>query len=84
MISCGGSAAPRFMIDYDPHDWRSHLCDVRGSMLKEIAARVSLCVISSAGVTLLWHHFPTMRNVGAGRLSPPQRRRQLYGIPDNF
>jgi ion channel-forming bestrophin family protein len=28
------------MIEYDPHDWRSHLLDFRGSLLREIFARV--------------------------------------------
>ena len=32
------------MIDYDPHNWRSHLLDIRGSMLREILSRVLLCV----------------------------------------
>jgi putative membrane protein len=38
------------MIDYDPHDWRSHLFDVRGSMVREIFGRVALCVAWSAVV----------------------------------
>jgi putative membrane protein len=28
------------MIDYDAHDWRSHLFDIRGSMVREIIYRV--------------------------------------------
>jgi putative membrane protein len=32
------------MIDYDSHDWRSHLLDVKGSMVREIIGRVSACV----------------------------------------
>jgi ion channel-forming bestrophin family protein len=27
------------MIDYDPHDWRSHFFDIKGSMLREIMVR---------------------------------------------
>jgi putative membrane protein len=38
------------MIDYDPHNWRSHLFDVRGSMVREIFGRVTLCVAWSAAV----------------------------------
>lgn len=33
------------MIEYDPHDWKSHLLDIRGSMVREIFARVALCVL---------------------------------------
>jgi putative membrane protein len=43
------------MIDYDPHDWRSHLCDIRGSMLREITSRILACVLWATGIT--WFHF---------------------------
>lgn len=33
------------MINYDPHDWSSHLCDIRGSMIREIFGRVLTCVV---------------------------------------
>ncbi len=39
------------MINYNPHDWRSHLLDIRGSMLPEIIGRVTLCVGWSVLVT---------------------------------
>jgi putative membrane protein len=32
------------MIDYNKHDWTSHLFDVEGSMVREITGRVSVCV----------------------------------------
>ena len=35
------------MIQYDPHHWRSHLFDLRGSMVREIFARVTVCVVWS-------------------------------------
>jgi putative membrane protein len=38
------------MIDYDPHRWRHHLFDVKGSMLKQIIYRVLTVVAWSAGV----------------------------------
>jgi putative membrane protein len=44
------------MIDYDAHDWNSHLLDVRGSMLREIIGRVMTCVVWSAGV-VCFHKF---------------------------
>jgi putative membrane protein len=43
------------MIFYEPHHWYRHLFDVRGSMLKDIAARVFICVLWSLGVVVF--HF---------------------------
>lgn len=42
------------MINYDPHDWRSHLLDIHGSMLREILWRVLSCVLWSAVVTIVY------------------------------
>ncbi len=42
------------MIEYDPHDWRSHLLDLHGSMLREILWRVLSCVLWSAVVTVTY------------------------------
>ena len=33
------------MIQYDAHNWSDHLCDIEGSMVREIIGRVTLCVI---------------------------------------
>ena len=41
------------MIEYNPHDWRSHLLDIRGSLVREIFGRVTVVVIWSAVVVLL-------------------------------
>jgi putative membrane protein len=38
------------VIQYDPHNWTDHFFDVRGSLLREISGRVSLCAVWSAGV----------------------------------
>jgi ion channel-forming bestrophin family protein len=38
------------MIEYDPHDWRSHLLDIEGSMVREVFARVLLCGAWAAAV----------------------------------
>lgn len=32
------------MIQYDPHSWVEHLCDIKGSLVREIAPRVIICV----------------------------------------
>lgn len=40
------------MIQYDPHEWRDHLCDIRGSMVREIVWRVLTCVLWSVVVVL--------------------------------
>lgn len=42
------------MIDYDPHDWSSHLFDLKGSMLKAIAHRL-LLLVAWAGLIELIH-----------------------------
>src|SRR5436190_17627129 len=39
------------MIEYDPHDWRSHLFHIKGSMLREIHLRVLVPLLWAAGVT---------------------------------
>jgi putative membrane protein len=31
------------MVDYDPHNWRSHLLDIKGSMVRQITWRVLTC-----------------------------------------
>src|SRR4051812_38083784 len=38
------------MIEYNPHDWRSHFYDIRGSMAREILSRVLACTVFSAAV----------------------------------
>ncbi|MBC7924965.1 MAG: hypothetical protein H7039_04840 [Bryobacteraceae bacterium] len=38
------------MIQYDPHKWLDHFFDIRGSLLREISGRVSLCAIWTVGV----------------------------------
>jgi ion channel-forming bestrophin family protein len=38
------------MINYDPHKWLDHFFDIRGSMVREILWRVSICVLWSVGV----------------------------------
>jgi putative membrane protein len=38
------------MIQYDPDDWRSHLWDIKGSMIREIAARVLSFALWSVAV----------------------------------
>ena len=42
------------MIYYDPHKWLDHFFDIRGSLVREITARVLLCVGWSALV--VWFH----------------------------
>ena len=46
------------MIDYDPHEWLSHLFDIKGSMLREIRLRVFVPFLWAAAVTVAyewWH-----------------------------
>ncbi|HTN77367.1 MAG TPA: bestrophin family ion channel [Pirellulaceae bacterium] len=44
------------MIDYDPHRWWTHFFDIKGSMLREICARVTSCVLWSAVVVAYDHN----------------------------
>lgn len=44
------------MIEYDPHKWWDHFFDVRGSLLREISGRVSLCALWTAAV-VAFHYF---------------------------
>jgi putative membrane protein len=41
------------MIDYDPHDWHSHLFDIKGSMVRQITWRVTACVAWAAVVVFV-------------------------------
>jgi len=49
------------MIQYDPHNWSEHLLDVRGSMIREILGRVSMCVVWSAVITVTYEQVPALR-----------------------
>ena len=42
------------MLNYDPHDWTSHLFDIEGSLVHEILGRVTACVIWATVITLLY------------------------------
>ncbi|MGE0610130.1 MAG: bestrophin family protein [Pirellulales bacterium] len=44
------------MIQYDPDNWRSHLFDVRGSMLREIVGRVTTTTLWAV-LVVLFHEF---------------------------
>jgi putative membrane protein len=47
------------VIQYDPHKWTDHFFDVRGSLLREISGRVSLCAIWTVVVVAVhFHLFP--------------------------
>jgi putative membrane protein len=48
------------MIDYDPHDWFSHLLDLKGSMVREICGRVVACVAWSAAVEMVALRHPVL------------------------
>lgn len=44
------------MIEYDPHRWRSHFFDIRGSLVREIAYRVLLCSLTAVLVSVAYHY----------------------------
>ncbi len=41
------------MIEYDVHDWDSHLYDIKGSMVREILGRVLVCVVWAVVVVVI-------------------------------
>ncbi len=61
------------MIDYDAHDWRSHLFDIKGSMVREIVARVLMCFLWSVAVILAWE-------AGARQLAISEKAHVLIGL----
>ncbi|GEN05976.1 putative membrane protein [Myxococcus fulvus] len=44
------------MVEYDPHRWWSYFHYLKGSMVREIVARVMVCVLWSLGVALFHTH----------------------------
>jgi putative membrane protein len=66
------------MISYNPHDWRSHLLDIRGSMLPEIMGRVALCVGWSVVVTACHELLPKW--IPGFSLSVPSTVHTLVGM----
>ncbi len=62
------------MIQYDPHHWRSHLFDIRGSMVREIFSRVAVCAIWSVAV-VAWH-----RTGQAPEINIPLHGHTLTGV----
>ena len=45
------------MIHYDPHRWRNHFFQLRGSAFREILARVATCVVWSGAVVAFHRHY---------------------------
>ncbi|MBL8602314.1 MAG: hypothetical protein JNK72_10370 [Myxococcales bacterium] len=48
------------MIDYDPHRWRDHFFDIRGSMVKSIGYRSLTVTFFATLVALVDHHWIRM------------------------
>ncbi|NTX39310.1 hypothetical protein HUA78_33235 [Myxococcus sp. CA033] len=44
------------MVEYDPHRWWSYFHYLKGSMVREIVARVMVCVLWALGVTIFHSH----------------------------
>jgi ion channel-forming bestrophin family protein len=65
------------MINYDPHDWRSHLCDIQGSMIREIIGRVLTCVLWAFLVVAIEEYFLVPRRLS---LAIPETAHSLVGV----
>jgi putative membrane protein len=65
------------MVNYDPHDWNSHLLDIHGSMIREIFGRVLTCVLWALTVVLVheWFFVPYGRSLGI-----PESGHALVGV----
>lgn len=64
------------MIQYDAHVWSDHLLDIKGSMVREIIGRVTLCVLWAAVVCVLDY---LLRTNGDGPLGIPETAHGLIG-----
>jgi putative membrane protein len=56
------------VIDYEPHRWRDHFFDARGSMARAIGYRAVICTLSAVFITLVhyrWHEFESTDKVHA-------------------
>jgi putative membrane protein len=45
------------LIEYNPHRWRDHFFDIKGSMVREIAYRIGLCAFTAIGVAIADHYW---------------------------
>lgn len=64
------------MIQYDAHNWSDHLLDIKGSMVREIFGRVTLCVLWAALVCLCDY---ALRKNNDGPLGIPEAAHGLIG-----
>jgi putative membrane protein len=56
------------VIDYEPHKWRDHFFDARGSMFRTIGYRAAICGLAAAVIVLVhfrWHAFASTDKVHA-------------------
>jgi ion channel-forming bestrophin family protein len=65
------------MIDYDPHDWRNHLFDIKGSMVRQIFARVLTCMAWAVAVVTVYELIDYFWDVKVGI---PSTAHALIGV----
>jgi putative membrane protein len=65
------------MINYDPHDWRSHLFDIQGSMVREIIGRVLTCVLWACFIVAVERYVLVPRGLS---LAIPETAHSLVGV----
>lgn len=66
------------MLNYDPHEWRDHLFDIEGSMIREITARVLTCVGWTCGI-VAGHKLVVWASDGKLSLGVPETGHALIG-----
>lgn len=66
------------MVDYDPHHWRSHLLDIRGSTIREISPRVVAVAIWS--IIIVGLHLKIVGNGHVRGLAIDPTAHSLVGV----
>jgi len=66
------------MVEYDPHHWSSHLFDIKGSLVREIVARVSSCTTWAIVVVLL--DIVVRRQWPGATVAIPEAGHSLIGV----
>jgi putative membrane protein len=65
------------MINYEPREWRHHLFDLKGSMIREITCRLVTCVLWALAVSVAHHALFVPHGLS---LAMPETAHSLVGV----
>jgi putative membrane protein len=68
------------VIEYDPHNWRDHLFDIKGSMVRQIASRVLSCMVWATLVVLVHEYLLHRYQVKTSPLAISSLAHTLIGV----